>query len=136
MAKYGARSAVWDFAGNPIDQVRSFAPFGSSRALIDASVYGEDWTSTVLGLQDGDEVAVVLALDPTLTTQDAIATAYANAPDTPVQFTCTVADAGFSADINCIITALAYDAPLDGLLAMNINLKIVDPGVDAGTFGS
>lgn len=131
--KYGARSTVWDFEGNPIDQVRSFAPFGSTRALIDASVYGEDWTSTVLGLQDGDEVAIVCAFDPTSTTQQAIITAYDTAPDTPVTFTATHTDAGMAYDINCIITAVAWDAPLDGLLALNVTIKIVNPGVVAGS---
>lgn len=130
MTKFGARDTTWDFEGNPIDQVRSVAPFGSSRGQVDASVYGDTWTSTVLGLQDGDEVALVFALDPASSTQDAIATAYNTAPDTPVVFSAAHAPSGFSADITCILTALAYDAPLDGLLAMNVNIKIVDPGVE------
>ena len=133
MTKYGARSTTFDFEGQPIEQVRSFAAFGSSRALIDASVYGEDWTSTVLGLQDGDEVAVVLALDPAATTQGAIEDAYNSAPDTPVTFTATHDESGAAYDITAIITALSYDAPLDGLLAMNLNLKIVNPGVAAAS---
>lgn len=133
MTKYGARSTTFDFNGSPIDQVRSFAAFGSSRAQIDASVYGEDWTSTVLGLQDGDEVAIVCAFDPASTTQGAIETAYNTAPDTPVVFTATHTDSGMSKDINCIITALAWDPPLDGLLAMNLTIKIVNPGVVDGS---
>jgi hypothetical protein len=131
MTKYGARSTTFDFEGQPIDQVRSFAPFGSSRNLIDASVYGDEWTSFVLGLKDGDEVQMVCAFDPSSTTQAAIATAYDTAPDTPVTFSIAHADSGAGWDVTCILTAVAYDPPLDGLLALNITLKIVDPGVEA-----
>lgn len=133
VAKWAGRSTVFTFEGGAIDQVRSFAAFGSSRAQIDASVYGESWTSTVLGLQDGDEVAAVFAFDATSTTQQDIIDAYNTAPDTPVVFNATHDDAGMSYDIHAILTAVAWDPPLDGLLALNVTLKIVNPGVVEGT---
>lgn len=130
--KYGARDTTFDYNGSPIDQVRAFPAFGSSRPGIDASVYGEEWTSEVGGLKDGDEVAMVFAFDPASTTQNAIQDDYDNSPDDVQQIGVTH-PSGMSKTINCILRAVAWDTPLDGLLAMNVTIKIVNPGVVDGS---
>lgn len=131
MTKYAGRSATFDFDGTPVGQVRSVGAFGSSRAQIDASVYGEDWTSFVLGLQDGDEMAMVCAHDPADAGQAAIASAYDTSPDTPATLTITHADSGAAWDVTVIVAAVSYETALDGLLVQNATLKIVNPGVVA-----
>jgi hypothetical protein len=131
MTKFAGRSATFDFDGTPIGQLRSVGAFGSSRNQIDASVYGEEWTSFVLGLQDGDEMQLVAAHDPADSGQAAIATAYDTAPDTPATLTITHVDSGAAWDVTVIVAAVSYETALDGLLTQNATLKIVNPGVVA-----
>jgi hypothetical protein len=133
MTKYSGRTLAVDVNGTPAGQMTSLAAFGSSRNLIDASVYGEEWTDFVTGLQDGDEVAAVFARDPADTGQDALVTAYTDTSDTPIALTVTHEGSGESFTVTCLITALAYDSPLDGLYALNTTLKIVNPGVVPGS---
>lgn len=118
-----------DFEGQTLGQLRSFSEFGSTRNLIDASVYGEDWTSFVSGLQDGTEVTGQIVIDEADAGKAALETAYAADPDTVVTFQATHTVSGGSYYINCILTKIAYESPLDGLYAMNFTAKIVNPGV-------
>ena len=129
MTKYAGRSLTVDFEGSPLGQLRTFSEFGSTRALIDASVYGEEWTSFVPGLQDGTVVTGQIVIDPADAGKAAIEAAYSGAPDTVVTFTATHTASGESFDICCILTKVAYESALDGLFAMNFEAKIVDPGV-------
>jgi len=129
MTKYSGRTLSVEIDGTPAGQMTSLAPFGSSRNLIDASVYGEEWTDFVTGLQDGDEVDVVFARDPADTGQNAFVTAYTDTSDTPVTLTVTHEGSGEAFDVTALITALSYGAPLDGLYTINSTLKIVNPGV-------
>lgn len=133
MTKYSGRTLSVDVNGTPAGQMTSLAPFGSSRNLIDASVYGEEWTDFVTGLQDGDEVEAVFARDPADTGQDALITAYTDTSDTPIELGVTHDGSGESFTVTCLITALAYGAPLDGLYTLNTTLKIVNPGVVPGS---
>lgn len=133
MTKYSGRTLSVDVNGQAAGQMRSFGPFGSTRALIDASVYNEVWTSFVSGLQDGSEVDAMFARDPADAGQGDVIDAYTNAADTPVSLTCTHDGSGESFTVTCIITKLEYESPLDGLYTLNTTLKIVDPGVVPGT---
>jgi hypothetical protein len=112
-----------------IGQLRSFGEVGSSRALIDASVYGEDWTDFVLGLQDGSEVAAVIAYDPVSAGHLDLIDSYNNEADTPITLNVTHDDSGFDVYVTCLITTLTRGGALDGLLQMSLTLKIVNPGV-------
>lgn len=129
MVKYSGRTLTVDVNGTAAGQMTSLAPFGSSRNLIDASVYGETWTDFVTGLQDGDEVDAVFARDPADTGQDALVTAYTSTSDTPLTLTVTHGGSGEAFTVTCLITALSYGSPLDGLYTLNTTLKIVNPGV-------
>jgi len=133
MTKYSGRTLSVDVNGSPAGQMRSFGEFGSTRALIDASVYNEEWTDFVAGLQDGSEVDAMFARDPADAGQGDIIDAYTNAADTPVTITATHDGSGESFDITCLITKLAYESPLDGLYMLNTTLKIVNPGVVPGS---
>jgi len=129
MTKYSGRTLDVDVDGTPAGQMTSLAPFGSTRNLIDASVYNEEWTDFVTGLQDGDEVDATFARDPADTGQDALITAYTTTSDTPVVLTITHGGSGEGFTVTALITALAYGSPLDGLYTLNTTLKIVNPGV-------
>lgn len=129
MTKYAARGLSLDFEGSPIGQLTQFGTFGSSRDLIDASAYGDDWKDYVLGQQDGDEVPAVIAYDPDDTVHQAVIDAYDNTPDATVTFTATHATTGAAWDITCRITSLSRGGQLGDLLTLNVGLKIVDPGV-------
>ena len=133
MTKYSGRTLSVEVNGSPAGQMRSFGEFGSTRALIDASVYNEDWTDFVSGLQDGSEVEAVFARDPADAGQGDVIDAYTNTADTPVTITATHDGSGESFTITALITKLAYESPLDGLYMLNTTLKIVNPGVVPGS---
>jgi hypothetical protein len=133
MTKYSGRTLSVTVNGSPAGQMRSFGAFGSTRALIDASVYNEDWTDFVSGLQDGDEVDAVFARDPADAGQGDVIDAYTNAADTPVTVVATHTGSGEGFTITCLITKLDYESPLDGLYMLNTTLKIVNPGVVPGS---
>jgi len=131
MTKYAARGLTISLDGTPLGQVTSMGMAGSSRDLIDASAYGDDWKDYVLGQQDGDEVAVVLALDPTDNGHGALLTAYNTASEVVV--TMAHSDSTFDIDFTAIVTALSRGGDLGGLLAMNATFKIIEPGVVEGS---
>lgn len=133
MTKYAGRSLVVAYNGDTLGQLKSFSEYGSERNLIDASVYGEDWTDFVTGLKDGTVVNGVVVLDPTDTGAAAIEDDFDNAPDDVVTFTATHVGSGDAKDITARLTKVAFESPLDGLYQMNFSAKIVNPGVVAGS---
>jgi hypothetical protein len=133
MTKYSGRTLSVTISGGAAGQLRSFGAFGSTRALIDASVYNEDWTDFVGGLQDGSEVDAVFARDPADAGQGDVIAAYTTGSDTPITVVATHGGSGESFSITCLVTKLEYEAPLDGLYMLNTTLKIVNPGVVPGS---
>jgi hypothetical protein len=133
MTKYSGRTLSVTINGGAAGQMRSFGEFGSTRALIDASVYNEDWTDFVGGLQDGSEVDAVFARDPADAGQGDVIAAYTTGSDTPITVVATHDGSGESFNITCLITKLTYESPLDGLYMLNTTLKIVNPGVVPGS---
>ena len=133
MTKYAGRGATVDLDGTPIGQLTAFGEVGSTRDLIDASVYGEDFKDWVGGMQDGSEISLTIAYDPIDAGAQALITAYNDTPDTPVTFTLAHADAGLSIDATAKLTKLGYAADLGGLLQLNVTAKVVSPGVVVGS---
>jgi hypothetical protein len=111
-----------------LGQVTALGDAGSSRDLIDASAYGEDWKDYVVGQQDGSEVEVDIAYDPADDGHDALLAAYNGGE--PEQFEMQHADAGFHVGFPALVTKLERGAPRDGLLHMAATLKILSPGVE------
>ena len=81
----------------------------------------------VTGQQDGNEVEVGLALDPADAGQDALVAAY----DAGVSedFDMVHAPSSFHVEFPALITKLERGGDRDGLLLMNVTLKILNPGV-------
>lgn len=130
MAKYGGRGITIEFNGTAAGNIMDFPEFGSVRNQIDASVYGEDWTDTVPGLQDGTESTVTFAYDPADTGHTAIETAYNTTPDDVHVWTVTHVDAGRQWDVNTKLVGLRWVGPIDGILQMLVDIKVVNPGVE------
>jgi len=131
MTKYAGRGLVLSIGTSAIGQVTAIGPIGSSRDLIDASAYGDDWKDYVLGQQDGNEVAVTVAYDPIDTQHLALIAAYEAA--TTTTFELEHVDSAFYATFYAIVTALSRGGDIGGLLSMDVTLKIVEPGVTEGT---
>lgn len=129
MTKYAGRGIVVSFEGTPIGQLTAFGEPGSTRDLIDASAYGDDWKDYVLGQQDGNEVQGTIAYDPADSGHGDMVDFYNNSPDTIATVNIAHATSGFDADISCRLTALSRGGELGGLLQLSFTLKIVDPGV-------
>lgn len=129
MAKYPGRDLLLKIGGTPatIGQVTSLGMAGSSRDLIDASAYGDDWKDYVVGQQDGSEVEVTVAYDESDTQHVAVKTAYD--AGTPTIFDMVHTDAGFDVTFTALVTALSRGGERDGLMSMTFTLKILNPGV-------
>jgi hypothetical protein len=130
--KNHGRTLTVDFNGSPLGELHSFSEFGSNRALVDASVYGEDDASYVAGLRDGTEITGQILLGDSDHGEAAVTAAYDD-PDTPVTFTATHVATGDSYDITAILTHIGFESALDGLYAMNFTAKIVAPGITGGS---
>ena len=127
--KYAGRGIVVSLSGVPLGNLREFGEVGSSRANIDASVYGEDWTSFVQGLQDGDEVAYTFVYDPVDASHLAWIDAYNTAAAGGITLNVAHDESGFDVYVTCLITAMRRGGTLDGLLQMSGTVKIINPGV-------
>ena len=127
MTKYAGRGITVEIGGSPLGQLRDFAPVGSSRSLIDASAYGDDWNDYVGGLQDGDSVAYTFSYDPALAGHTAFVEAYNDGSNIVLHL--EHAEAGFDVYVTGLIESLARGGSLDGLLEMSGNFKILEPGV-------
>jgi len=110
-----------------VGQVTALGTAGSTRDLIDASAYGDQWKDYVVGQQDGDEVTVEVALDNVSTGHVAMKTAYD--AGLPLRFGMTHTAAGFDVAFPAYITQWSRGADLDGVVKGTGTLKIVNPGV-------
>lgn len=110
-----------------VANVLSVGEAGSSRALIDASAHGDDWMDFVLGQQEGDEVPVVIELNPADTGHGDIVTDYDNAACR--NWRLRHDDSGFLVGFPALITKLSRGGERAGLLQMSLTLKILNPGV-------
>jgi hypothetical protein len=134
MTKYAGRDLelLISAGGSPetfavVGQVTSLGVAGSSRGLVDASAYGDDWKDYVVGQQDGDEMEVQIAYDPANTQHDLMVSTYD--AGTKKNFQLRHTPAGFHVQFPALITALARGAERDGLLQMTATLKILAPGI-------
>jgi hypothetical protein len=100
---------------------------GSTRDLIDASAYGDDWKDYVTGQQDGSEVEVTVALDPANAGQDALQAAYD--AGTSSAFDLSHADSSFHVTFPALVTSYSRGGERDGVLSGTATLKILNPGV-------
>mgnify|MGYP001551660581 CR=1 FL=1 len=130
MSKYAGRELVLLIgdAAQEIGQVTSLGNAGSSRNLIDASAYGDDWMDYVVGQQDGSEVDLELAYDPTNTQHIALIDAYDGGEST--HFEMKHEAAGFHIGFPALVTKCERGAERDGLLTLDATLKILSPGVE------
>ena len=130
MTKYAGRSLVLSIGSSPqtVGQVTTLGMAGSSRDLIDASAYGDDWKDYVVGQQDGNELEVEIAYDPADNGHAAVKTAYD--AGTPEDFEMEHAESGFHVGFAALVTKCERGGERDGLLRMNATLKILNPGVE------
>jgi len=131
MGKFAARGLTLTLGGDLIGQITQMGEAGSSRGLIDASAYGDDWKDYVLDQQDGSEMPLVVALDPADSGHDALIQAYDHADRG--FWGMQHVESGFDVEFTAIITQLTRGGDLGGLLQMSMSLKIVEPGVTDAT---
>lgn len=111
----------------PIGQIVSMGDAGSSRNLIDASAYGDGWKDYVVGQQDGSELELEIAYDPSDTRHTQLVSTYD--AGTKKNFQMRHTGAGFHVQFPAVVTALARGGEREGLLHMTATLKILQPGV-------
>jgi hypothetical protein len=131
MTKYAARTIEFQIGASPsgsVGQVTSLGNAGSSRALIDASAYGDDWTDYVVGQQDGDELAIEIGYDPADGDHSALIAAYD--AGTPETFHMLEPESGWHVSFSAIVTACARGGARDGLFMLTATMKILSPGIE------
>lgn len=110
-----------------VGQVTTLGNAGSSRDLIDASAYGDAWKDYVVGQQDGSEIDVEVALDPALTGQTSVRTAYD--AGVPIRFGMTHVASAFDIAFPALITKWERGGERDGIMMGSGSLKVLNPGV-------
>jgi hypothetical protein len=111
-----------------VGQVTALGEAGSSRNLIDASAYGDDWMDYVVGQQDGSEVPVEIAYDPADSGHSALIASYD--AGTEEHFEMEHAESGFHIGFTALVTKCERGADLAGLLKLSASFKILNPGVE------
>lgn len=127
MSKYAARHLALSLEGDEVGQITAMGEVGSSRGLIDASVYGDDWADFVTDLQEGEEVDITVAYDPVDADHIALLAAY-DAGD-PVDWQMDHDPADFHVEFPGLITKATRGGERGDLLVMNLTVKILSPGV-------
>jgi hypothetical protein len=135
MTKYAAKTI--EFRRNTtgityvaVGQVTALDKWGSARDLIDASAYGDSWNDYVLGLQDGDEVGITLALDPANAQHSALKADYDAGLPKNFQVVNTAMTAPTrTSTFPALVTEFHEGGDRDGVHEVEITLKIVNPGV-------
>jgi hypothetical protein len=110
-----------------IGQILELGKVGSSRDLIDASAYGDTWNDYILGLQDGAEVPLVIALDPANAQHTALKSD--NEAGVAKNFQLTHADFSRTLTFPALVLNYMEGGDKDGVYEAECNLKIVNPGV-------
>lgn len=128
MGKFAARSLVLSLDGDTVGQILSgLEGIGSSRDLIDASAYGDDWKDYVSGQQDGSELDLTIAYDPADSAQGAIKDLYDSGDEGT--FEVEQESSGLAITFPALVTECMRGGARDGLLEMSVKLKILNPGV-------
>jgi hypothetical protein len=134
VTKYAAKTI--DFQRNTtgstyvsVGQVTAIDKVGSTRGLIDASAYGDTWADFVVGLQEGDEVGVTVALDPANAQHVALKGDYDAGLPKKFHLVNTAITPTRTLEITTMITQYLEGGDLDGLYEAELTLKIVNPGL-------
>src|SRR5262252_10120475 len=98
-----------------VGQVLELGLAGSSRNLIDASAYGDDWMDYVVGQQDGTEVTVRVAFDPGNAQHTALYSDYLAGVQKNFQITNTAATPSRTLTFPSYITAYSEGGTLGGV---------------------
>lgn len=130
MTKYAGRGIVVSVGATPLGQLLDFGEIGNTRDLIDVSAYGDEWKDYLGGLRDGTEVSGVVAYDPADSGHLALLAADDGDPHT---FSLDHADASENLDFTGVITQITRGGSLGGAFQMSFTIKIVNPGVEAGS---
>ena len=115
-----------------VGQVLDIGDVGSTRALIDVTAYGDDWSDFLSGIQEGSEMSIRVALDPADSQHTALKDDYDNNVG-PKKFHLEHPDHTQGLELTATQTSYVRRFPMDGAYEAVIGLKIVDPGVTTYT---
>jgi hypothetical protein len=118
---------------NTVTQVMTVGAVGSDRALIDVSAHGDMWADYLPGRQDGAEVELTVAWDPTVTTHTNMKADY-DSTVPPTRYYELQHPAWASAyRFPAVTSHWDVEATDDGSMEGHITLKIITPGVTSVT---
>lgn len=131
--KQNAATGVATGTYNTVTQIQSVGAVGSTRGLIDVSAHGDMWEDNLPGRQSGNEVALTIQWDPTITTHTNMKADY-DATTTPTRYYELQHPSWASAyRFASIVSAWEVEATDDGVMEAHVTLKIVTPGVSSVT---
>jgi hypothetical protein len=134
VAKYPGRGIVFrrNTSGSTyadVGQVLEVDKFGSTRGTIDATAYGDTWADFVLGVQEGDDVALRLAFDPANAQHTALYADYQAATPKNYQIQNTLLSPSRTLTAPALVTEYHEGGAIDGVYEAEMVMKIVQPGV-------
>jgi hypothetical protein len=134
MTKYAGRTITYarNTTGSTyvnIGQILELSKLGSSRDTIDASAYGDTWKDFLVGLQEGDEVTLRIAIDPADTQHVALKGDYDAGLSKKFHLINTAISPTRTLEVTAIPTEYHEGGDLDGVYEVEMIWKIVSPGV-------
>jgi hypothetical protein len=133
MAKFAGRGLVFrrNTTGTTyvtIPNVRSVdGDVGSTRDLIDASAFGDDWKDFLVGQQEGGELSFTIIFDPADTQHAALQTDYA--AGARKKFKIEHVASAKQWDWEAELTSFTLTPDREDAFTATIGMKIVNPGV-------
>jgi len=110
-----------------VGQVLEIGDIGSSRDQLDVSAHGDEWMDFLGGRQEGTEVSIRYAYDPSDSQQTQIKSDYDNSLNKLYQL--IHPDYSAKVQFNTISLGWLVRPPQDGAVEAEVTLKIVNPGV-------
>jgi len=116
-----------------VSQIMTVTAVGSTRALIDVSAHGDMWADFLAGRQEGNEVELTLAWDPTLTPHTNLKADYDATNQVARYYELQHPNWASAYRFPCIPIQFEVEATDDAAMEAHITLKIVTPGVTSVT---
>jgi hypothetical protein len=131
--KQNAATGVATGTYNTVTQIGTVGAVGSDRALINVSAHGDMWSDFLPGRQEGNEVALTVFWDPTITTHTNMKADY-DATTTPTRYYELQHPSWSTAyRFASIVSHWDVESTDEGAMEAHITLKIVSPGVSSVT---
>ncbi len=133
MKAIGSKTELWRNTSTParIALVRELGEITSTRDLVDATTYEDDYRSNIAGLKDSGEFSLTLIFDQTDDAQAQFVTDFESGDLTDYEIRFPTANADI-ASFSGIISNIGVAMPMEDLIVRTVAIKVEGP-IEWGT---